>query len=96
MLVLLCKLLQSIVKAPGLNALDRILGMLLSLIKGVLVLYVIIFIVDVIPVNEGFVSIEREAISGSDRRVFTKSQLVLDGNDLDCREIRTCSYREIT
>lgn len=72
-LMLLCKLLQSIVKAPGLNALDRILGMLLSLIKGVLVLYVIIFIVDVIPVNEGFVSIVKEAISGSTIGAFLQN-----------------------
>ncbi len=64
-LVLLCKLLQSVVKAPGLNALDRILGMLLSLVKGVLVLYVIIFVVDVIPVNEGFIATVKTAISES-------------------------------
>lgn len=64
-LVLLCKLLQSVVKAPGLNALDRVLGMLLSLVKGVLVLYVIIFVVDVIPVNEGFIATVKAAISES-------------------------------
>lgn len=64
-LVLLCKLLQSVVKAPGLNALDRVLGMLLSLVKGVLVLYVIIFVVDVIPVNEGFIATVKAAISDS-------------------------------
>lgn len=64
-LMLLCKLLQSVVKAPGLNALDRVLGMLLSLVKGVLVLYVIIFVVDVIPVNEGFIATVKAAISES-------------------------------
>lgn len=64
-LMLLCKLLQSVVKAPGLNALDRVLGMLLSLVKGVLVLYVIIFVVDVIPVNEGFIATVKASISES-------------------------------
>lgn len=64
-LSLLNKILQSIVKAPGLNALDRLLGMILSLAKGVIILYIIIFVIDIIPASEGFFSVVKYAVNTS-------------------------------
>lgn len=64
-LSLIKKLLVNIVNLPGLNAIDKILGLVLGLIKGILILYALIYVVEILPNSIGNIESIKNALGES-------------------------------
>ena len=62
-LLIVRKIIENIVKLPVIRSIDKLLGLLFGLVKAVILLYVVIFLIDVLPFN-GLIPV-RTALSNS-------------------------------
>ena len=72
LIFLLKKLLEKLVSLPGLNGINRILGCLLGLLKGLIAVYVLLFFISIIPVggSENFITSVKTAVEQSKITAF--------------------------
>lgn len=70
LIFLLKKLLEKLVTLPGLNVANRILGCALGLIKGLIVIYVLLFFISIIPAGEGVITSVKQAVDESKLTAF--------------------------
>lgn len=67
---LLKKVFEKLVTLPGLHAANKILGCVLGLIKGLILVYVLLFFISIIPSGEGFFANVKQAVSDSSVALF--------------------------
>lgn len=59
------KIVSKIVNIPGLHFIDKTLGFALGIIKGIIVVYVLIYVVEIIPASVSQISAVKDALSAS-------------------------------
>ncbi|MBQ7408656.1 MAG: CvpA family protein [Clostridia bacterium] len=64
-LIIVRKILELLVKLPVLHGINKLLGLILGLIKGVLFIYVVIFLIDIAPSTVPYITQLKSAISQS-------------------------------
>lgn len=67
---LLKKVFEKLVTLPGLHAANKLLGCVLGLIKGLIVVYVILFFISIIPAGEGVMASVKQAVAESSLTAF--------------------------